>query len=520
MPPRYFLIHSLLLFVAVEFANGQPAAVVQLPTFGVSVDAEGVLAATTIAPADAEQSRQRLLMRRQASTQGIARAVPDRKVSLRRLYQQYRQLVEQGEPPAEAIRFLAGLQRIEFALVIPEAQDVVLVGPAEGWIEDAAHRVVGVTNGQPVLWLEDLITALQVCQGVPGEWFGCTIDPTREGLQRLVEVNRQLPRSLANADRISTASEWQGIVKQALGRATVRVFGLPPASRMGLVLVEADYRMKRMALGVEAPPVKMATFAELLRQPPRNMLQRWWLTPDPQGVVTTDDRLTWQLGGRGVQLQTENYDLTADGRLAGNQLPVSRASQLFADAFTAKYAAIAAAQPIFAELRNMIDLLILGTILQREDAFGQVGWEPRLWREPGNMPGSPRTAPRSADCVVNAFWRGNRLLVPAGGGVTIRPAAALDDGVMRRVSTDRFAPVAPTRCRRQTPPGGGTKPDVKKASSLSTRLDLSFHDTTHARPQPDAPETVGGAIADQGDFISVGEEFTAFARWQFQWPSP
>ncbi len=423
---RLATVATLSISLVVSATWGQLASVVQLPTFGVSVDAEGVLAATMVAPADAELARQRRLVLQHQPSQGIAHRVAGRKVSLRRLYEHFCQLAEQGEGPSEAMRYLAGLQRIEFAVLLPESQDIVLVGPAEGWLGDATDRVVGITNGQPVMWLEDLVTALRTCRTGQGEWFGCTIDPTRAALQRLAEVNRRLPRTVAGNERIATAAQWQSIVKQALGRATVRVFGLPADSRMGLVLVEADYRMKRMAIGVEPPPVRMATFADLLRQPPRSTLQRWWLTPDYDGVVTTEDRLTWQFRGRGVRLQTEHYDMTPDGRLAENQLPVGRASQSFADAFTAKYAAIAAAQPVFAELRNMIDLLILATMIQREDGFGQINWMPASWLEAGIAAPFARTAPRAADCVVNAFWRGNRLLVPAGGGVTIHPADVFD----------------------------------------------------------------------------------------------
>ena len=41
-------------------------------------------------------------------------------------------------------RFLGGLQRIEYVLVYPDRQDIVLAGPGEGWMVDEMGTVVGV----------------------------------------------------------------------------------------------------------------------------------------------------------------------------------------------------------------------------------------------------------------------------------------------------------------------------------------------------------------------------------------
>jgi len=37
-------------------------------------------------------------------------------------------------------------------------------------------------------------------------------------------------------------------------------------------------------------------------------------------------------------------------------------------------------------------------------------------------------APKRVPCVVNSLWKGSRLLTPAGGGISIRPDEALDEG--------------------------------------------------------------------------------------------
>ncbi len=93
---------------------------------------------------------------------------------------------------------------------------------------------------------------------------GCSIDPRPQNLAALQQYLAQ-NSSPASANvvegryrkmaevRASTTSAWSGV----------------PADRTyGRVLVEADYRMKRISLGLENPGVKG------LIRPPRNA-QRW-----------------------------------------------------------------------------------------------------------------------------------------------------------------------------------------------------------------------------------------------------
>ena len=49
------------------------------------------------------------------------------------------------------VRYMAGLQRIEYVLALPESNDIVLAGPAEGWKIDPLGNVVGATTGRAVL---------------------------------------------------------------------------------------------------------------------------------------------------------------------------------------------------------------------------------------------------------------------------------------------------------------------------------------------------------------------------------
>ena len=56
---------------------------------------------------------------------------------------------------------LAGLTRVEYVFYYPDTKDIVIAGPAEGYVRDATGRMVGTTTRRATLQLEDLIVALR-----------------------------------------------------------------------------------------------------------------------------------------------------------------------------------------------------------------------------------------------------------------------------------------------------------------------------------------------------------------------
>jgi hypothetical protein len=109
-----------------------------------------------------------------------------RLVSLKQLEHAARESgVKTAEDLPDDLRFLAGLQRIQYVLVYPETKDIVLAGPGEGWKVGDDGSVVGETTGRPVLLLEDLLVALRTVDIARQGGISCSIDPTTEGRQRL-----------------------------------------------------------------------------------------------------------------------------------------------------------------------------------------------------------------------------------------------------------------------------------------------------------------------------------------------
>jgi hypothetical protein len=396
----------------------QQAVAVQLPTFGVSVDAEGVLNVKKFEDPTGQLRQQRLRAAQQALAGDLAAASKLRMVSLPRLERALAARLAEGNPPDEAMLYLAGIQRVQYVFFYPEANDLVLAGPAEGWMPDLAGRMVGLQDGRPMIELRDLVVALRAYRpgGARGLFVGCTIDPSREGLARLQEFQRSVPATVRPEQLQQVAQQMARGMHESLGQAEIRVFGISPRTHFAQVLIEADYRMKLIGLGLERPPIKLASYLDLLQGGTGGTLQRWWLTPDYECVRVTDDRLGMELVGQGVRLQTEDKTVGPDGRLVGTAKS-NRASELFTLGFTRSYEKLAAASPVYAQLRNLVDLLIVASYIQQQDFARRAGWSMDLFLDEQRLAVETEQAPRNAPAAANAVIKGTRVLAAAGGGV-------------------------------------------------------------------------------------------------------
>ncbi|MBC7820855.1 MAG: hypothetical protein IAG10_28555, partial [Planctomycetaceae bacterium] len=130
---------------------------------GVSIDAHGALSVPTIA--DFRGLRDAILATSAKPSSELSQPVELRKISLRALEAALKEARANGkEKLSDELFFLAGIQRIQYVLVLPEENDIVLAGPGEGWkVEDNGY-VVGVTTGLPVLRLDDLLVAFRTVE--------------------------------------------------------------------------------------------------------------------------------------------------------------------------------------------------------------------------------------------------------------------------------------------------------------------------------------------------------------------
>jgi hypothetical protein len=396
-----------------------------VPQAGIHVDANGVLRMKSIVDATGKLSKRRLAQMRAAAGDDILRPSELRKISLNRLEASILTAATTGRGVTDEMRYLAGLTRIQYLFFYPESNDIVIAGPAEGVGMNADGRMIGLQTGKGVLHLQDLVVALRAFPPAaePTRLIGCSIDPTPEGLARMQQFLLSIQGRITPQDDVNIALG----LKNSLGDQVVTVLGVSPRTRFAQVLVEADYRMKLIGIGLERPPVKIKTYIEKASPAmvARNAMQRWYFVPNYESVSVSDDRLAMELVGEGVKLVGEHEVIDRTGVRTQTQKS-DRASQIFVRSFTQKYAELAEHVPVYGDLRNMIDMTIVAAFIQQNDFYGQADWKMSLFGNESTFPVEVYQAPTRVESAVNVVWKGNRLMTPIGGGVTIQPGKAFD----------------------------------------------------------------------------------------------
>jgi hypothetical protein len=386
---------------------------------GIAIDPDGVLRVKSFGDPGGQLMKQRIAAARTSLNPKLATFSHTRYISLNRLEQAIRD--HQNTLTAE-MRNLAGLLRVHYVFYYPESKDIVLAGPAEGWVADPAGRVVGITSGRPVVQLQDLVVALRAFppSGDKTAMIGCSIDPTQEGEVAMQQFERSIRLSGPPNDE-QRRSIAEG-VRTSLGLQNVTINGVSPKSHFAQVLVEADYRMKLIGIGLETPPIRMVSFADrATRSDSHNAMQRWFFVPDYQCVRQSDDKLAMELVGDGVKLVGENEVVMANGERKASAGRKSKASQAFTTGFTKKYSELAERSPVYAELRNLIDLSVAAAYIQES------GWKMPFFGSEQEFPVEVYSIPKTVESAANAIWRGQMLFTPVGGGVTIQATEALKD---------------------------------------------------------------------------------------------
>jgi hypothetical protein len=317
-------------------------------------------------------------------------------------------------------------------LVYPEQQDVVLVGPAEGWLINAAGHAVGKTTGRPVIQLEDLLVAMQAAFASDAP-VSCSIDPTEEGTRAM--------RAYLDKQKFFTPQVLDGM-QQSLGPQQITITGVPEGSHFARVLVAADYRMKRIAMRLDQSPLEqLPSFLDMLaesRVKLTNLMPRWWLACDYEPLARSEDGLAWELRGSGVQVMTEDDHVADSGKVThtGKQNPLA---VRWAEQMTRNYDELSRAEPVFGQLRNLMDLSVVANLIKREQLLARAGCEiPTLSGQNNNLLLQSWHAPKTVSTQCSFIKRGRDYLITASGGVQIDAARyAAQSQVTRHVQQVR-----------------------------------------------------------------------------------
>src|SRR5690606_2726068 len=109
-----------------------------------------------------------------------------------------------------------------------------------------------------------------------------------------------------------------------------------------------------------------------------------------------------------------------------------RAAQAFADSFTKLYPELADRSPVYAQLRNLIDMSVVAAFIQQQNYYSQADWNMDVFGNESVYPIETYSAPKFVESAVNAIWKGNTLMTPIGGGVNIQPRQALAENHLQK----------------------------------------------------------------------------------------
>jgi len=423
---------------------GGPGAVDQFAG-GVYVDAAGLLKKL---PANTDRS---VLAVHKAGLEAgqsadLSRDATLRKVSITRLEREIQLLRAQGREPSEAMQTLAGLKRVKYILIYPESGDIVIAGPAGNWRRDAEGRFVD-DRGAPVLNLDDLVVTLRNAFTDKGR-FGCSIDPRQDNLAAAKAVHEKWS---AQPLKTGQREKWLSEFRTAMGRQDITVHGIDPRTRAGRVLIEADYRMKLVGIGLEEGTLGVTSYLNTVEvdkngnPPPMNVL-RWWFTLNYDALSATDNRNAFELRGPGVKVLSENEMLTERGERVHTG-DSDELTKRFAESFTKHFDKLAVKYPIYAELRNVFDLALVAAVIQSHDLPGQVGWHMTQFGPGGDYAPALAAAPKEVESVMNHRVIGGKHVIAAvSGGVRVETS---DLVAKEAVKTDTYGLMSTERSASQ-----------------------------------------------------------------------
>ena len=416
LPPAILLFAAAIVLQTPAPLKAQLGVAFQNAVGGIWIKSDGLIESASVdILGKLRDQRKRLI---QEIPTDLNAAASLRKVSLRGLEEAVEASLKSGKKVLpDDIVVLAGLQDIRYVFVYPEQKDIVLVGFGEGWRIDPHGNIVGITSGKPVLLLDDLLTALRTAATSARAGISCSIDPTPEGMQ-------QLRAQVATLQVVNDKRAIAAGMEKALGRQQVTFTGVPATSHFASVLVAADYRMKRLAMQFESSPVRgMPSFLSMYRATDvgvDNTMQRWWLEPKYESVLRSPDGLAWEFKGGSAKCMTEEEFGAANGQRERTGKPNALA-QKWADNMTAHYDELAVAAPVFGELRNCMQLALVGALIAHERLADKADCAlPALMQE-STLKTLQLPVPKQVDSHVRTVQHGKMWTFSASGGVNICP---------------------------------------------------------------------------------------------------
>ncbi len=384
---------------------------------GVFVGGPAMLASVLIGFDDSRLDRVAEAVRRASRNRDVHQPSSLRLVSLSRLQERVSRMLDAGEEISDDLRHLAGLSRVEYLFVYPESGEVVIGGPAADWQADETGRVLSVSDGRPVLRLDDLVVLARTFSPDGPGFFRCSIDPQQQQVRAVEQFVSEHRRSLTKRN----VAEFTRHLEQTLGLQNVLVSGIPRDSRVAQVIVEADYRMKQIGIGQVDGVPGMDSYFDLLSAKEQRRggsveALRWWMATGYEAVRMSPAGTAFAFTGRSVRCLSEDQIVNADGsRTATGK--AEGANARFAQQFTEHFPELARQDPVFADLENIFDLALTAALIQRDEKLAHV-LNAGAFREGGTWQHESVPVPdRLMTAAAFRIYSGRHLVIQVAGGV-------------------------------------------------------------------------------------------------------
>ncbi|MDB2686369.1 DUF1598 domain-containing protein [Mariniblastus sp.] len=324
--------------------------------------------------------------------------------------------------PAEVLT-LAGLQRIQYVIVVPATDeqpgDLILAGPAGDWRTEADGMIVSVDHQQPIVRIDDLLTLWR--RPDPNEPFGVTINPTEAGLAAMQD---HLAATNGKAVKRAKRDAWVEGIRSSIGKQSVEFFSLKPDSHVAKALLTADYHMKCIGMGIADPVDGMKSYLDTVKLgpngevPPMSVL-RWWFAMNYQPVAVSENNQVFELQGVGAKVLSENQLMAAQGKRirTGKSEALNRQ---FAASFSKQFKKITEKYPIYDELRNIFDLSLTLALIDKQSLLVRSGWQPGLLLDPVALQLPKIQVASEVDTIANYRVIDKKVIVAGvSGGVWV-----------------------------------------------------------------------------------------------------
>jgi hypothetical protein len=215
---------------------------------------------------------------------------------------------------------------------------------------------------------------------------------------------------------------YESAMKEAFGPQMIQVNGVRSDSRFARTLVAADFEMKRVAMGLTESPVRqLPSYLQMSRNSrhPARENPRWWMACDYASLAKSEDGLAWKLTGQGVKTLTEQDLVQADGSVQGSGQS-DKLAQLWASKMTEHFAALSEAMPVFSDLRNIMDLTVVATLIDQERLAERAGLDLSVLLDGRDaLPLLAYQVPKAVDPQCSFIRGRGGWVVTASGGVDI-----------------------------------------------------------------------------------------------------